>query len=473
MRLMRRAAFPLLAGVLWLLATGCASFSDKTLLLRAGYSKADFASAESAVDSLLAKEAGIKEKEVTASRGLSDKIRPGRGDTPLLLLDKAMLRLALGDPESSVKILRVCRDEFDRRFTYDTSSFLKDFTAILSDDTARRYAGADYDHIMIRAMLAVGDLLSGGGDAYAYAVQLGEKQEEIIGSPLGEMKGEKAYKPREHYKRVGFGAYVQGVIREDKLIFDEAKIAYARAVDFEGGGNPVFSDALERIENHRPAEGQVGYLHVLDLAGQGPYLVENRRNPTSEAIKIAGLLLLVMNRNVAVFTQAPVPIPEVRVADPNPPPLTVTAGSVAEVTRTVLDVNKIIREQSEANMGWTIARALVRRTIKMIGSQAVGKAAASGVSGRGQKEVLGDLFTIVASAAWTATENADTRSWTTLPANIRTARLELPPGVHKIRLGSNASADVRIAPGHSSYLLIVRPSQSARPAVVVDRYSRL
>lgn len=462
-----------LAGLVCLAAVGCASFSDKTLAMRTGYGRADFAAAESAVDAMLARESGVSEKEIRKTGGVSDKIRPSKGDVNVLLLEKATIRLARGDAESAVKILRVCRDELDRHFTYDTASFIKSIGAILADDTVRDYSGADYEHIMVRAMLAVADLMSGGGDAYAYAIQVGEKQEEIIGSPLGEMKGDKAFKPRERYRRVGFGAYVQGFIREDRLVFDEARLAYARAVDFEGGEHPVFGPALERVKNPAPTEGQVGYLHVLDFAGRGPYLVENRRNATSEAIKIAGFILLVMNRNLAVFTQAPVPVPEVYVQDSDPPPLLVRAEEKEVETRTVLDVNRIAKEQNEANMGWTVARALVRRTIKMIGSQAVGRAAASGVKGRGEKELVADLITIAASAAWTATENADTRSWSTLPAQVRTVRIELPPGQKRVKLGTLGSVDVRIAPGHSSYLLIVRPTMQARPAIIVDRYSRV
>lgn len=473
MRQKSRAARLAVLGLALVLAVGCASFSDKTAQMRAGYGKADFASAESAVDAMLSRESGVNEKEIRKTGGVSDKIRPGKGDVNVLLLEKAMLRLARGDAESAVKILRACRDELDRHFVYDTTSFIKDIGALLADDTVRDYSGADYEHVMVRAMLAVADLMSGGGDAYAYAIQVGEKQEEIIGSPLGEMKGDKAYKPRERYRRVGFGAYVQGFIREDKLVFDEARLAYARAVDFEGGGHPVFGAALDRVNSRKPSEGQRGYLHVLDFAGRGPYLVENKRNPTSDAIKIAGFILLVMNRNLAVFTQAPVPIPEVYVQDSNPAPLIIEADGAEGETLTVLDVNRIAKEQNEANMGWTIARALVRRTVKMVGSQVVGKAAASGMGGRGEKELIGDLITIAASAAWTATENADTRSWSTLPAQVRTVRLELAPGQQKVRLGKLGSVDVRIAPGHSTYLLVVRPTQNARPAIVVDRYSRL
>lgn len=455
-----------------LLASGCASFSDKTLAMRSVYAKADFAAAESAVDSLIAGSSGVSEKDVAKSKGLNDKINPAKGDTNLYLLDKAMIRLARGDADTCVKILRVCRDELDRHFTYDTGSFVRDFSSMLTDDTSRAYAGADYEHILVRAMLAVADLMSGGGDAYAYAVQVGEKQEEIINSPLGEVKGEKGYKPRERYRRVGFGAYVQGLVREEKLVMDEARLAYERAVSFEGGSHPVFGAALDRIKNPKPSQAQTGWLHVMDLAGRGPYLIENRRNSTTEAVKIAGIILLIMNRNLSVFTQAPVPVPEVFVSDDNPMPLTVRAGGQAADTLTVLDVNRVAKEQSEANMGWTIARALVRRTIKAVGSQVVGNVAAAGVRGKVEKELLSDLTTLIASAAWTATENADTRSWTTLPAHIRTARLELPAGIHKVNLGSYGSADVRVAPGHSSFLLVVRPSNAAKPAIVVDRFSR-
>jgi len=389
----------------------------------------------------------------------------------VLLLEKATIRLALGDAQTAVKLLRRSRDQLDENFDYDTTNFIEGFSSLIRDDTVIAYSGADYEHVMVRVMLALADLIEGGGDAYAYAVQVGEKQEQIIGSPLGELKGEKGYKPREGYRRVGFGAYIQGLIREDSLALDEAGKAYERALSFAGGDNQLYQVALDRARTSVPATEGNGVLHVFYLAGQGPYLVETRANPTSDAIRLAGWILLILNNNVAVVTQAPVPVPEVAVKDPAPGPITVSAEDGASAsTITALDVNRIAVEQNEANRPWLVARALARRAIKAVGSKAVGKAVGSTTKGN-SGELIGNLVTIATSVATTATENADTRNWSTLPAQIQAARLELPAGVHEIDFGGRVTRKVRIAAGHPSYVLVFGQSASAAPKVVIDRYS--
>ena len=463
----RRPALLLLAALSLLSFCGCATFSVKTEPMRLAYARGDYALAETDVDRLLTEEAGASGK---SKKGAVDA---AKGDNALFLLEKGTIRLARNDPESAVRYLRQARDVLDANFVYDTGSFIRDIASMLVDDTIRKYPGADYEHILVRSMLALTDLMAGGGDAFAYAVQVGEKQEEIIGSPLGELRGEKGLpKPREHYRRVGFGAYLQGVIREDKLIFDEAERAYERALSFERGSNAVYSEAVDRIRNPRLSIGPTGVLHVFDLAGTGPYLAETRENPTAEAIRLATIILGAMNNKVAFIVQAPIPVPKVAVSDPYPPPLWVQVNGKDIQTATVLDVNLIAREQLDANMPWIMARALARRAVKGIASQKVGRVAASGVRGGETKELVQDLTTIAASIVSTAIENADTRSWSTLPAQIRTARVELPEGVQHVYLGSAGWVDVRIAAGHASYVLVVRPGRGAANAVVVDRYSK-
>ena len=51
---------------------------------------------------------------------------------------------------------------------------------MLTDDTHSAYAGEDYEKVLIRAMLAISNLMSGGDDATAYSLQTDEKQERII-----------------------------------------------------------------------------------------------------------------------------------------------------------------------------------------------------------------------------------------------------------------------------------------------------
>jgi len=102
-------------------------------------------------------------------------------------------------------------------------------------------------------------------------------------------------------------------------------------------------------------------------------------------------------------------------------------------------------------------RAIARATIKFV----LGRAAAAEVEKRAGAG-LGLLTRIVASAAGAATETADTRGWAALPAQIRMARLAVPPGRHDVSVtftgadgsavGSTVFKDVEVARGRRTYL---------------------
>ena len=459
------------AALLMLGLSGCATFSSKTEALRRAYAIADYPAADSLTNGLIAGDAGVSVDVVSRTRGVDPAIDPQKNNTLVYLLDKGMIRLTLDDPASAVRLLRVSRDTLDANFRKDTADLLKEVAAMLTDDTVRTYSGADYEHIMVRAMLTFSDLVLRGGDAYAYAAQIGAKQEDIIGSPLGEVTRNgvtKGYRPREKYRRIALGAYLQGVIREDALEMDEAARAYERAIAFAEGPTTLFSEALERVTGKRSPEPGQGALHVFYFGGIGPHLGETSTHPTELALRLAGITAALATGKIALATQAPVPVPVVKVTDPAVPPLTVTAAGRTGATEKILDVNRIALEQLDANMPWIIARAVLRRSAKGAFSVVVENAVEHGTNNEG----LGQLASVLMGLATTATENADTRSWETLPATIQSLRLGLPAGEQTVRIGRYESR-IRISPGRNSYVLVFQTSVGALPVILIDHYSRI
>jgi hypothetical protein len=137
-------------------------------------------------------------------------------------------------------------------------------------------------------------------------------------------------------------------------------------------------------------------------------------------------------------------------------------------TETVLDVNRIAQEQLDANMPWIMARAVLRRSAKGALSVAASKATEHGANSEG----LGQLVGVLVGLATTATENADTRSWETLPATVQALRLSLPMGNQTLLIGGK-ERQIRISPGRNSYMIVIQPYVSASPVILIDRYSRI
>lgn len=451
--------------LLALAVAGCKSYSDKLSEFRGRYLQGDFVGADEAVDRLIAKESGSKAEAVAQSGGLD--VKASKGDTYLLLLDKAMTQLALGRPEVAVELMRKSRDQLD---AHESNSAKQYFASVLTDDTALSYAGADYELILVRVMLCLSDLLVHSsqteGDAYAYALQVGEKQEQIIGSPLGEDVG---YKPREEYRRVGIGAYLQGMILEATGARDGAARAYGRCVGYEPGFR-LGEEAVQRTTEGRYAEPGEGVLHVFYLGGPGPFYATGTSPPTDIALRIAQLAAALVADSYVPFMQTDVPVPVLAVHAPVVPPLEVTAYDRTVATEPILDVNMVAGQQLDKMMPMIIARAVVRRAVKTAVTTVGAKAVKN--SNKGDAGDAAELGFALANLLWTAAERADTRSWSSLPAHIGVARLPLPQGVHQVRFGRGMEAEVRISTGRDSYAVVVQPDPGRPGVVLVDRLSR-
>src|SRR5688572_4161498 len=283
---------------------GCASHAERIAVFRQAWAADDFNAAEAAIDELLSAETGAPLEVVKASKGLDPSVNPAAGNTELLLLEKAMVRLAQGDPSGSVKVFLKARDVLDQHLDKSLKGSLADFLkGGLQDDEAMEFQGADYEHVMVRVLLAITDLLTGEGDAFAYANQVGETQDAIINSPFGDEK--KKYYPRKQYQRMAVGAYVQGLIQEANLYSSEAALAYERALGWVGGeaaakapapmgGAPeavaaaianrgaatILKEALDRARDGKYAPDGCGVVHVFYFGGRGPHLEATTCNPT-------------------------------------------------------------------------------------------------------------------------------------------------------------------------------------------------
>ncbi len=428
---------------------------------------AAFSEAESKIDALLAEESGVEPKVVTDSRGLDESIDPAKGDTFLFLQEKSMTRLAAGDTDASIDLLRRSRDVLEAR--YQDSDVAGWLAAGLTDDTFMEYRGADYEHVVTPALLAIFALLEGGTDSYAYALQVGEVQERILGSTFGDdVDGQgNGYNPRKTYQRVALGAYVEGLVREREGFSSEAQKAYERAREW-GGAVPVVVEACERTTNGAYAPGGHGVVHVFRFAGRGPRLVQSSSPITDSALFLANIGAIVIGENAGLLGQANVPVPAVLSGDFGLPELEVRTGGVLVATSsTVLDVTSVAAFQIEANMPWILARAAIRRGVKAVAA----KAAQDAVE-KHNDQGLGLLAGILTNLALTLGEKADTRNWTSLPARFQVARFTLPEGAHELDLGGGMLANVRVAPGKDSYVVVIQPDLSQPGAVVTDVYSR-
>jgi len=413
-----------------LASSGCASYAERTLKLHNAYYDNQLAAAEAAA---------------------AEQLKRDRANADLVKLDQALIELAAGQAEAAEKKLREVRDRFDQ---LEGTSAAETTFSYLTDDNRRSYAGEDYEKILIRAFLALSNLMHDGSDAEAYSLQLIEKQDRLIAAG----KDKKGNNPKDKYPRVALAPYLRGVLREaTHLDYDDAERSYTAVVNWQ----PTFQSGrfdLERAMHGHHSERGNGVLYVFALTGRGPYKEEAVEVPSTAALLIAGEIVSMVGHQTLPPNIAPVKVPRLVARRGNIDAVTVTAGAQPlGKTETITDITHLAIEQYEAIYPQIIARAVARRVLKngilYGGKEAVGI----------QKGSLPGLAIDLAGLAWQATESADTRAWGLVPDRIQVLRIELPAGEHEITLhavnpggvpiGRPAAQRIRIADSRNTYVL--------------------
>lgn len=408
---------------------------------------------------------------VTAEQSIGELLGDASGDRPLFLLEKSMMRLAQGDYGAAVQILRSCRDEFKkRRDSFKAANFFKG----LNDDESLTYVGYDHEHMAIQTMLLLAEMLAGGTNIQPYAAQIFDRQSELIDKPLGQdLVDPDTGRPvvaqgAEKAARSGLGAYLQGVLAESERAMSEAAKAYGRAEKYTGGAR-LATRSRARVESGGDLEPGTGRLHVIYLAGRGPMIASGNGTATDAALAIANVAsaigLYTGESIVGTLGQKPIPVPQLVRSDGRIPPLQIRVEGEPMVETDVIDDYYEAAEAGiEARRPWVYARALARRAVK----GAAASVASSQVEQHTSNPLLSFAAGFVTNAVLTASESADTRSWSLLPAQVQAARMLLPVGEHEVDLGEGMSTMVKVGAGEDSLVTVYRPNVGIPGQVMVD-----
>ena len=242
----------------------------------------------------------------TADEHIEKELKKHKGEKDVLLLDKAIIELASGRPKEAERLLREVRDKFDELEGIDAT---KEVASMLTDDKVRPYAGEDYEKVLVRAMLSISNLMSEGGDAGAYALQVVDKQQQIM-QAVEEKYKEENQNAVLSYKQVALGPYIRGMLAEESMALDDAVRARVQVAKWE----PHFRDGkadIERCEHEVPMHPGNGALYVFALVGRGPIKQETAEIPTQAALLVADRIFDAVGKRNVTPTLAPVKIPQV------------------------------------------------------------------------------------------------------------------------------------------------------------------
>jgi len=448
--------------VFLLVFSGCAGFGERHLKIRSDFERGNLETAKSEIDARLRKK------------------RRGEGD--VLKLNQALIELCSGSPKESERLLREVRDNFDK---YEQKNLAEGAASYLLDDNVISYAGEDYERVLIRVFLALSNLMHDGTDAPAYALQIGQKQNEIITrGQIKDPKNDKQINVKESYRQVAIGPYLIGTMREETVLnYDDARRAYEAVCAWE----PSFSQGrrdLERAKHGTHSASGNGVVYVFGLVGPGPYKLQENCEVSQAAQFIGSIILSMIGKHTVTPGIAPVMVPVVIRPRTDVPSLLVTInGRQAGQTETITDIGRMAEEQFEAVKPLVVAKANVRRAVK--------KGVLYGAKELTDANPWVGLAMDLGGIIWEATETADTRCWNLLPAEIQVARIELPAGEHNLSLqtasrvyslsslgyistrdsvptGTSASRTIRVTEGRNTYVLANFPNDRLIGEIVVS-----
>ncbi len=407
-------------------------------------------------------------------------------------LDMAVIELATGSPSAAERRLRAMRDRFD---TAAKTNPLSQAAAVLTDDNATRFRPAGYEEVMIRTMLAICSLAGDQVDAESYTLQATNRQ-----SKLAAKANKRGLDGGNIYQPIAIAPYLRGVLREaTHHDYDDASRYYQLASTVQPNFTAAATDIARSNSGTHSAKGN-GVLYVISCVGRGPVLQETVAPTTTATLAIASSVLNSATNQTSDEEEKengpetdqsdPEEVPALpNIASVKVPEVVIPESPVASVgifvngeptgrTETLTNVAELAIRQNQAEMPWTIARAIIRRVTKETAVASIGDA-------MGLEGTAGSLFHFATASAWSGMEKADTRCWGLLPREIQVLRTELPAGSHQVQvvplgcqnglLSNGTQQSITISNGRNQYMIVIAPTAEMhvvyQPQTVQDERS--
>jgi len=412
----------------------------------------------------------------------------GEKNALLYYLDRGMLlHLAGSYAESNAAFERAKKLSLQ----FFTKSVTTEASTLLISDNMRPYYGEDFERAMVNVFSAMN------------YVMLGDEQEALVEARQADQlikSLQTKYGYKNVYKEDAFVRYLMGMLYENMGEVNDAFISYRLAIDAYGDylkdyGVPAprelagdalrtaeklgFSDQVRDIRSKlaspalAPVTTGYGELVVVDYNGFSPEKIDDffefsfgwgwayvgevqSKGEEESQVQQAGAIA----RSIASEEQVRMAFPKYVAVNYRISGMEVSeAGAAASKGEIADDIGRI----AEKNLQDRIARIRIKAIVRSVIKFALARKISQKVE-ESSGELSGWLAKKLLTAASTATELADKRSWRSLPDKIIVARLALPEGKHSVRLNffdsngftvsSKVLDNIEIKRGKKSFALV-------------------
>ncbi len=427
-----------------------------------------------------------------------DEKEYGEKSRVLYGMDRGMTLQLAGDYQQSNTVLEQAEEELDRLYTRKIRT---ETLAFMTNDTALPYEGDPYEQVLINVLKALN-----------YAV-LGQWQDALVEARLIDHRLNvlsDRIKEKNAYREDGFARYLSGILYESTGDVNNAFIAYRNAYEtFESTRawshttvpHQLRADLLRTAEALHFTQELAEYQHVfpdtrwetsqaLQHLAQVVVISYNGRAPRKEdqfldlPISLNALQLVLLNRGFSQATQHSNQAVDtvlyglngrvVRVALPRLVPqkthVPVDTVSLIPESGTRVTLNTELVHNVTALADKALSERMAGITVKALARAATKFALAEGAT-RGAQQAAGKdagpwvglLVGLLTKGLAVASEEADKRSWQTLPDEIHLARVWVPPGRYQVQdqlidgshdpLKPEARRTLSLGPGETTVLL--------------------
>jgi len=419
------------------------------------------------------------------------------GEKSLVLygMDRGMTLQLAGEYQQSNAMLEQAEDEIDRLYTRRMRT---EALAFMTNDTALPYEGDPYEQVLINVLKALNYAILGQWqDALVEARRIDHRLN-VLSDRTKEI---------DAYREDGFARYLSGILYEINGDVNNAFIAYRNAYEiFEAtrawSHTPVPSQLPEDLL--RTAEA----LHFTQELAEYRQLFPDRKWETSQSLQqLAQVIVISYNgrapRKEDQFLDLPISLDALQlvllnrgILQSNRPSNrgvdTVLYGLNGRIVRVALprlvpqkarmyvDTVSLIQDNGVSvtlntelvhNVTAMADKALAERmpgiTVKALARAATKFAMAEAATRGAQQATGGDagpwvglLVGLLTKGLAVASEEADKRSWQTLPDEIHLARVWVPPGRYQVQNQSADGSDDPLKPG-ALRTLILEPGETA------------
>jgi len=409
-------------------------------------------------------------------------------------MDRGMTLHLVGDYQQSNAVLEQSDEEVDRLYTRKVRT---ETAAFMTNDNTLPYEGDPYEQVMINVVKALNYAMLGQWqDALVEARRIDHRLN-VLSDRV---------KDRSAYREDAFARYMTGILYESTGDINNAFIAYRKAYEtyettkaWSRTGLPtqLQSDLLRTADalhlNQESTEYQRAFPNVpwqsvqaqQDLA-QVVVISYNGRAPRKEdqfldlPISMDALQLVLINRGLTqghsernraadsvlyglngrvvrvalprlVSQKTQVPVDSITLDADGGAPVTVRTESVQNVTALA---EKALAERMPGVATKAVARAAFKYSLAEGATRG-----AQHASGKDSAGWVGLLVGLAAHGYAVASEEADKRSWRTLPDEIHLARQWVPPGRYQIKAAALSGGNPQggrtfsLEPGQTIFLI--------------------